>query len=165
MNTMTKVRTSLLDIPELENLDLKTEQRDGKRYYIDAKGEAYPSVTTVVGLKNKEQIRLWRERVGSEEANKISSSAAKRGTRFHQHVEDYLRQDKDFIEFEDVLQEQMFRAVRPVLDEIVPLALEAPMYSENLKMAGRVDCVGMVDGLLTIVDFKSSSRPKEEHMD
>ena len=74
MNTMTKVRTSLLDIPELENLDLKTEQRDGKRYYIDAKGEAYPSVTTVVGLKNKEQIRLWRERVGSEEANKISSS-------------------------------------------------------------------------------------------
>ena len=31
-------------------------------------------------------------------------------------------------------------------------------------MAGRVDCVGMVDGLLTIVDFKSSSRPKEEHM-
>ena len=38
MNTMTKVRTSLLDIPELENLDLKTEQRDGKRYYIDAKG-------------------------------------------------------------------------------------------------------------------------------
>ena len=66
-------------------------------------------------------------------ANKISSSTAKRGTRFHQHVEDYLRQDKDFIEFEDVLQEQMFRAVRPVLDEIVPLALEAPMYSENLK--------------------------------
>ena len=164
MNTMTKVRTSLLDIPDLEHLDLKTEQRDGKRYYIDAKGEAYPSVTTVVGLKNKEQIRLWRERVGSEEANKISSSAAKRGTRFHQHVEDYLRQDKDFIEFEDVLQEQMFRAVRPVLDEIVPLALEAPMYSENLKMAGRVDCVGMFDGKLCIIDFKSSSKPKENYM-
>tara|TARA_B100002019_G_scaffold168451_1_gene145667 strand:- start:2439 stop:3128 length:690 start_codon:yes stop_codon:yes gene_type:complete len=164
MNTMTKVRTSLLDIPDLEHLDLKTEQRDGKRYYIDAKGEAYPSVTTVVGLKNKEQIRLWRERVGSEEANKISTAAAKRGTRFHQHVEDYLRQDKDFIEFEDVLQEQMFRAVRPVLDGIVPLALEAPMYSENLKMAGRVDCVGMVEGELSIIDFKSSSRPKEEHM-
>ena len=32
------------------------------------------------------------------------------------------------------------------------------------KDDGRVDCVGMVDGLLTIVDFKSSSRPKEEHM-
>ena len=32
---MTKVRTTLLDIPELENLDLKTETRDGKRHYID----------------------------------------------------------------------------------------------------------------------------------
>ena len=42
----------------------------------------------------------------------------------------------------------MFRAVRPILDEIVPLALEAPMYSTNLKMAGRVDCVGMFDGKL-----------------
>ena len=48
---MTKVRTTLLDIPELENLDLKTETRDGKRHYIDSEGNAYPSVTTVCGLK------------------------------------------------------------------------------------------------------------------
>ena len=57
---MTKVRTTLLDIPELENLDLKTETRDGKRHYIDSEGNAYPSVTTVCGLKTKEQIKLWK---------------------------------------------------------------------------------------------------------
>ena len=50
---MTKVRTTLLDLHDLESLDLKTESRDGKRYYIDSKGAAYPSVTTVVGLKTK----------------------------------------------------------------------------------------------------------------
>ena len=50
---MTVVRTSLLEITDLESLDLKTETRDGNRFYIDDKGEAYPSVTTVVGLKNK----------------------------------------------------------------------------------------------------------------
>ena len=161
---MTEVRTTLLEITDLEQLDLKTEQRDGKRYYIDQKGEAYPSVTTVVGLRSKEQIKLWRERVGEETANKISSSAAKRGTQFHQHVEDYLRKEVDFIEFENLLQEQMFSAVRPVLDEVVPLALEAPLYSTNLKMAGRVDCVGMFDGKLCIIDFKSSSKPKEDYM-
>ena len=161
---MTEVRTTLLEITDLEQLDLKTEQRDGKRYYIDQKGEAYPSVTTVVGLRSKEQIKLWRERVGEETANKISSSAAKRGTQFHQHVEDYLRKEKPFIEFENLLQEQMFSAVRPVLDEVVPLALEAPMYSTYLKMAGRVDCVGMFDGKLCIIDFKSSSKPKEDYM-
>ena len=65
--------------------------------------------------------------------------------------------EKEFIEFENILQEGMFRSVRPILDEIVPMALEAPMYSTNLKMAGRVDCVGMWDGKLCIIDFKSSS--------
>ena len=161
---MTKVKTTLVDIHDLESLDLKTEQRDGKRYYIDSKGDAYPSVTTVVGLKTKEQIKLWRARVGEETANKISTSAAKRGTKFHQYIEDYLRKEKEYIEFENIIQEGMFKAVRPVLDEIVPLALEAPLYSENLKMAGRVDCVGMFDGKLCIIDFKSSAKPKEDYM-
>ena len=87
---MTKVRTTLLDLHDLESLDLKTESRDGKRYYIDSKGAAYPSVTTVVGLKTKEQIKLWRERVGEETANKISTSAAKRGTSFHQNIDCFL---------------------------------------------------------------------------
>ena len=161
---MTKVRTTLLDLHDLESLDLKTESRDGKRYYIDDKGAAYPSVTTVVGLKTKEQIKLWRERVGEETANKISTSAAKRGTSFHQNIEDYLRKEKEFIEFDNIIQEGMFRAVRPVLDEIVPIALEAPLFSENLKMAGRVDCVGMFDNKLSIIDFKSSAKPKKEYM-
>tara|TARA_Y100000593_G_scaffold19389_1_gene38710 strand:- start:8429 stop:9109 length:681 start_codon:yes stop_codon:yes gene_type:complete len=161
---MTQVRTTLLDITELEHLDLKTEEIDGKRHYIDSAGEAYPSVTTVVGLKTRDQIKLWRDRVGEEEANKVSTMAAKRGTLFHQHVEDYLKKEKEFIEFENILQEGMFRSVRPILDEIVPMALEAPMYSTNLKMAGRVDCVGMWDGKLCIIDFKSSAKPKEEYM-
>ena len=56
----------------------------------------------------------------------------------------------------------MFRAIRPILDEIVPLALRASMYSTNLKMAGRVDCVGMFEGNLAIIDFKSSAKMKEE---
>ena len=159
-----QVRTTLLEITDLENLDLKTETREGKRYYIDENGEAFPSVTTVVGLESRKQIQLWRERVGEEEANKVSTMAAKRGTLFHQHVEDYLKKEKPFIEFENILQEGMFRAVRPVLDEIIPLAIEAPMYSNTLKMAGRVDCIGMFDGKLMIIDFKSSAKPKEEYM-
>ncbi len=161
---MTKVRTTLLELHDLESLDLKTESRDGKRYYIDSKGAAYPSVTTVVGLKTREQIKLWRERVGEETATKISTSAAKRGTSFHQNIEDYLRKEKEYIEFDNIIQEGMFRAVRPILDEIVPVALEAPLYSENLKMAGRVDCVGMLDDKLCIIDFKSSAKPKKDYM-
>ena len=132
---MTQVRTQLYDIPDLENIKLPTKTIDGKRHYIDETGKAYPSVTTVTGLLNREHIKLWRERVGEEKANKITSAdPTKRGTSFHQNIEDYLRKEKEFIEFDNILQEGMFKAVQPVLDEIVPLALEAPLWSPNLEM-------------------------------
>ncbi len=161
---MTQVRTTLLDLTDLEHLDLKTKSIDGRRNYIDTEGNAYPSVTTVVGLKTKEQIKLWRKRVGEEKANRITTAAAKRGTTFHQLVEDYLRKEKEYIEFDNIIQEGMFKSVRPVLDEIVPIALEAPLYSKSLKMAGRVDCIGMFNGALAIIDFKSSAKMKEDYM-
>ncbi len=161
---MTQLKLQTMDITDLENIKLNTIQEDGKRFYVDDTGAKYPSVTTVTSLLSRDHIKLWRKRVGEETANKISSQAAKRGTSFHQNIEDYLRKEKEFIEFDNVLQEGMFKAVQPVLDEIVPLALEAPLWSPNLKMAGRVDCIGMLDGVLSVIDFKSSGKYKEEYM-
>ena len=161
---MTKVNMNLLELTDLENIKLKTINHEGKRYYLGEDDMKYPSVTTVVGLHSKKQIKLWRERVGEKEANKITKRATKRGTSFHQHVEDYLRKEKDFIEFDNILQEQMFKSVQPMLDEIIPIALEAPLYSHQLQMAGRVDCIGIAHDQLAIIDFKSSSKPKQEYM-
>ena len=77
------------DLHELESIQLNTISENGKRLYTDDAGEIkYPSVTTVTGLLNREHIKLWRERVGAEEANKITKKATTRGTKFHQHVED-----------------------------------------------------------------------------
>ena len=161
---MTKLKTQLLELHELEDIKLDTVQEHGKRFYVDGKGKKYPSVTTVTSLLTRDQIKLWRERVGEETANKISSRAARRGTQFHSLVEDYLRKEKEYIEFEDVMQEAQFKGIQPVLDEIIPIALEAPLYSEELKMAGRVDCVGLFDNVLSIIDFKTSSKFKTEEM-
>ena len=36
------------------------------------------------------------------------------------------------------------------------------MYSHHLKVAGRVDCIAEYDGKLSIIDFKTSSKLKEE---
>jgi len=162
---MTKLKTTLLELHELEDLQLDTISENGQRYYTDStKTIKYPSVTTVTGLHSRKHIKLWRERVGEEEANKITSQATKRGTIFHQNIEDYLRKEKEFIEFQNVIQEGMFRAVQPVLDEIIPISLEAPLFSNELQMAGRVDCVGLFNNKLAIIDFKSSSKPKEDYM-
>ncbi len=162
---MTKLKTNLLELHELEDIQLDTISEDGKRYYTDStKTIKYPSVTTVTGLHSRKHIKLWRERVGEEEANKITKQATTRGTIFHQNIEDYLRKEKEFIEFQNVLQEGMFKAVKPVLDEIIPISIEAPLFSNHLQMAGRVDCVGLFDNRLSIIDFKSSAKLKEDYM-
>ena len=120
---MTKLKTNLLELTDLENIKLKTVNHEGKRYYLGEDDMKYPSVTTVVGLTLKETNQTMRERKVKKELNKITKSN-KKSTSFHQHVEDYLRKEKDFIEFDNILQEQMFKTVQPVLDDIVPIALE-----------------------------------------
>ena len=91
---MTKVRTTLLDIPDLESLDLKTESRDGKRHYIDSEGNAYPSVTTVCGLRLKNKSNYGENELVKKLQTKSLHPFARRGTSFHQHVEDYLRRKR-----------------------------------------------------------------------
>ena len=63
---------------------------DGKRYYVTPDGNAYQSVTTLTGKVNEKAIKAWREKVGEEEATKISTRAANRGTSMHKLCEKYL---------------------------------------------------------------------------
>jgi len=153
---------SLYDLEGLQELMTRV-QENGKRFYETPEGQRYPSVTTVTGLLTRDHIKLWRERVGAEEANKISSVAARRGTKMHSLFEQYLRAEEELV-FENILDESMFNAVQPVLDDIVPVALEAGMWSDSLQMAGQVDCVGVWDNELCIIDFKTSAKYKEEYM-
>ena len=154
-----------ISLGDLESLQesMSRVQEDGKRFYVSPTGEKYPSVTTVTGLLTRDHIKLWRERVGAEVANKISSVAARRGTKMHSLFEQYLRAEEELV-FENILDESMFKAVQPVLDDIIPVALEAGMYSDSLQMAGQVDCVGLWDNELCIIDFKTSAKYKEEYM-
>ena len=154
-----------ISLGDLESLQesMSRVQENGKRFYVSPTGDKYPSVTTVTGLLTRDHIKLWRERVGEEEANKISSVAARRGTKMHSLFEQYLRAEEELV-FENILDQAMFNAVQPVLDDIVPIALEAGMYSDSLQMAGQVDCVGLWDDELCIIDFKTSAKYKEEYM-
>jgi genome maintenance exonuclease 1 len=56
----------------------------------------------------------------------------------------------------------MWKSMQPVVDRIDNIhALEAMLYSDKLRMAGTVDCIGEFDGLLSVIDFKTSKRPKQ----
>ena len=143
---------NLIGLGDLEQLQetMTRVQEDGKRYYQTPEGQKYPSVTTVTGLLSRDHIKLWRERVGEEVANKISAGATRRGTRMHSLFEQYLRADEPIF-FDNIMESSMFEAVQPVLDDIIPIALEAGMWSDSLQMAGQVDCVGVWDDAYAIM--------------
>jgi len=142
--------------------DLKAVTTDSGRVY-DVFGEKYHSVTTVIGHSKKKSIYEWRQRVGEEEANKISKRATSRGNKTHKLIEEYLSNRELSKYKDDVLSMGMFYQVRPILNEINNIhALEAPLYSKLLRIAGRVDCIAEYKNELAIIDFKTSTKPKKE---
>jgi genome maintenance exonuclease 1 len=65
----------------VKELDMTTENIDGKRHYVLPDGRKFRSVTTVLSDKlDKTALLEWRKKVGEEEAQKISTQAARRGT-------------------------------------------------------------------------------------
>lgn len=139
-------------------------QENGVRWYkFGNQDKYYPSVTSVTGIRSKKSIAEWRKRVGEEEANKVSARATSRGTAFHLLAEKYLKgtiteKDKDH-----PLAYYMFSSAKDTLDKIDNIyCLETPLYSDYLGLAGRVDCIAEFDGELAVIDFKTSTKPKEE---
>jgi genome maintenance exonuclease 1 len=142
--------------------DLKSETfPDGKRYYTLEDGTRLPSVTTVLGAQKKAGIMAWRKKVGEEEANKVSRIATGRGTSVHTLCENYLNNDDLGSAMPDAL--EMFLSIKPVLNRIDNIHYqECALWSKQLEMAGRVDCIGEFDGKLSVIDFKTSKRIKTE---
>ena len=152
------------DKTDLGYEDLNAESNSSGRKYAAPNGVRYPSVTTVLAILSEEFIQRWRARVGEEEANKVSHRASTRGTAVHECIEKYLDNDENYAEgyMPNIIDN--FKAVRPVLDERIGTIYlqEAALYSEHLGLAGRVDCVGEFDGVLSIIDFKTSKKIKKK---
>jgi len=152
-------------LPQLD-FDLKAETTDSGRLYATPTGEKYKSITTVLGNYNKQAIMEWRERVGAEEANKISSKAANRGTKVHKICEDYINNEIPELKMQMMMPDlkEMFFKIKPIIDEKLGdvYSQEQALYSHQLKIAGRVDLIGMWDGKLSVIDFKTSAKQKEE---
>jgi len=144
-------------------IDLSTETVSKGRTYVTPEGNKYPSITTVLSLRGKADIQAWRARVGEAEANRISRHACTRGTAVHTLAERYLNNDAVVLDGTEMPHVQLgFAAAQKVLDKSIGKIVlqECPLYSDYLKLAGRVDLVAEFDGFLSIVDFKTSTRIK-----
>jgi len=150
---------------ELSDEKLKIVYEDGIRFYVTPAGNKYPSITSVLGA-NPEKIKglqKWRKRVGEAEANKISQKASRRGTTVHKICEDYLNNEEEYINGAMPDSVGMFNSLKPILIENVGniYGQELALYSDRLGVAGRVDLIAEWGGVPSIIDFKTSARPKK----
>ena len=145
--------------------ELVTENINGSRHYVVGT-KKYPSITTILG-KNPEKINSinqWKKRVGEEKANKISSKAMRTGSAVHKMVEDYINNSFDFSAGHDYISLDMFSPLMHILNNKIDNihAQEVCLWSDYLQTAGRVDCVAEYNGRLSIIDFKTSRKPKKK---
>jgi len=143
---------------------MSTVNIDGTRYYVTPQGNRYQSVTTLTGKLNAKEIQEWRQRVGEEKANKISTRAATRGTSMHKMVENYLHnRPLNLQEENNPLNKEMFVKIMPLVDRLDNIKIiEGAMYSDELELAGTTDCVAEYNGDLAVIDFKTSTRMKKK---
>ena len=143
-----------LDLPSLDR-----ETIDGVRYY-DIPGESkLVSITSITSWINREIFRSWRARVGNEEADKVTKAATSRGTDMHTLTENYLLNEE--LPTVQPLSDFLFKQSKPQLNLIDNIhAIEKPLYSLRLGVAGTVDCIAEYEGELAVIDFKTSKNPK-----
>ena len=138
-------------------VELKEVQQNNKRFYQTPEG-IFPSVTTVVGFEKQQFFAEWRKK-NPEESKRVTG----RGTEFHSLIEKYL--NNETIDYDNLNSniKFLFSQLKPELDKLDNIiALETPLWSKILGLAGRTDCIAEYDGKLSIIDFKASSKEKRE---
>ena len=152
------------DLP-IEIPELKTKNINRKRFYQTPNGKLYPSITTVLNKKKMQGINEWRKKVGEDVANYIARTAANRGTKVHHMCEDFLNNNfDDDVHKKNFLPYVLFGQMKSILMQKVNniLAQECGLYSDKYKVAGRVDCIAKYNGIPSIIDFKTSTRERND---
>ena len=146
--------------PKLQQRNLE----EGRVYEVVGTNERYPSITRVLGARPKPGLDEWKKRVGPQEAARISHLSTSRGTSLHALAEHYLNNEDISLEGADYTVCEYWTRLSAWIDAHLRIvhAQEQDVYSKRLRVAGRMDLLATVDGELSVVDFKTSRKPKQE---
>lgn len=158
---MKKFRHEFVNLPKLTE-----EYIDGRRHYKTPDGNVYPSVTTILSRLPNESLIEWQKRVGETEAKRVSSVSARRGTNLHEVCERYLFNEERPTRGHMPDVQGMFGELKKYIDRIDEIyAIEAQLYSDQYKFAGRCDVIGIFDDYPAIIDFKTTRSEVDSSMD
>ena len=149
---------------------LSRTSEDGRRLYQTPDGSRVPSVTTVLDRTKPEEARQalqnWRNRVGHQQAQQITTEAASRGTRMHTYLENYIRDNTIIEATTNPYSWASMAMAKTVVDQGFTdrisevYGVEIPLYFPRLY-AGTTDGVGMHLGEEAILDYKQTNKPKK----
>jgi genome maintenance exonuclease 1 len=143
--------------------EIDSYMKNGMRFY-KAPGGPYPSITTILGgTADKAWLDGWKASLGPKKAAAESHRCADRGTAVHLLAERYLQNDPDYDAGQTHENKKLFNQIKIHINKINNiLGQEVPLYSELLQVAGRCDVVAEFDGVLSIIDFKTSNGIKND---
>ncbi len=137
-------------------------------------GGRVPGVTTVLGILAKPALILWANRMGLQgiDTSKYVDEAAKAGTAAHEMIECHLtRQDFDRSQYSEDLLSIAENGFIKYLDweknhVIKNVCSEMILVSEKYRYGGQIDMYADMDGVPTLIDFKTNATgiyPEMEH--
>jgi len=156
--------------PKFDYKPLSRVTEDGRRLYATPDGKRLPSVTTVLDRtkpeEKKQALNEWRRRVGVENAQKITTEAANRGTRMHTYLEDYIKQGQLKERGSNPFGWASHAMAQTVIEDgLVNVneiwGVEIPLYFPSLY-AGTTDGCGLHLNEESILDYKQTNKPKRE---
>ena len=142
------------------------QEEDGSRTY-NVGNKKIPSVTTILSATQSEEkkrgLDAWRERVGYQEAARITSLAARRGTEMHYVLENYI-DGRGYLNLssEGAQARMMAHEIINNLESLQTVWGNEVSLAYEDKWAGATDVVGVYDKKPTIIDFKQSNKLKKE---
>jgi hypothetical protein len=151
---------NFIQLDETKLPKTKGKRINGMRFY-EVDGKAYPSVTSVLGYRPKPGLLAWRKNVGEEAAKWEMARAARRGKATHTLVEEFLKGETPSTR--DVLPLGLFSLLKPYIAQIDNVhCLETILYSHKLTLAGQVDCIAEYNGKLSVIDFKTANKERND---
>jgi len=135
--------------------DILQDNKDDDFYYVE--NTPYIRVTRVLNVIAKPRLYAWYGKYGTVECRRISKERKAFGTRMHKYFENYLKGKEPDERYMEPEERSVFFTFRDWIEErkVEPMFLEKQVVSKY-GYGGTIDFVGKVDGVLTIIDWKTA---------
>jgi hypothetical protein len=143
----------------------KTDRNKVHQRYYSKSGTLLPGVTTVLGILNKPALIAWAWNLGIKgiDYRKARDEAADIGSIAHYLILTDLKNIKpDLSDYAQVDIDKAYNAMKSYyawrkMNEVKPIDVECSQISEKWGYGGTFDLLAEVNGVNTLIDFKTSN--------